>query len=102
MYLIFRNIEFDFLITILFQQGIYYVLNEDLKQYSSTKLHNLSCGKTFTVLVQKKKSLFLWHIKPIALHHYISFRVIVQQTVLRKILFVVKYVYQATNAAELF
>ena len=54
----------------------------------------------------KEKSLFLWHIKtffikPIALHHYISFRVINQQAVLRKILFVVKYVYQATNSVEL-
>ena len=48
----------------------------------------------------------MWHIKtffikPIALYHYISFRVINQQTVLRKILFVVKYVYQATNSVEL-
>ena len=35
------------------------------------------------------------------MHHYISFRVINQQAVLRKILFVVKYVYQATNSVEL-
>ena len=102
MYLIFGNIELDLNSDKAFT--IFWIRNLNNTVPPSYIIYHM--GKYLHYWFQRKKYLFLRHIKtffikPIALHHYISFRVINQQAVLRKILFVVKYVYQATNSVEL-